>query len=62
MKSLLSWMRLPLCLGVLTFVGCDSKPSVVEAPPETEVEEEIPAMEGMTDEEYNQEMEKDMGN
>ena len=55
-------MQLPLCLGVLTFVGCESEPTVVEAPPEEAVEEDIPAMEGMTDDEYDKAMDKDMGN
>ncbi|TWU05713.1 hypothetical protein Pla52n_14280 [Stieleria varia] len=47
------------CCFVLSFSGCGSSGNtVVEAPPE--VVEDQPAMEGMTDEEYNKAMEADM--
>ena len=48
------------CLLVPT-LGCgDKEPMVVEAPSSNEIEEEIPAMEGMSDEEYDKAMEEDM--
>lgn len=54
-------MSLIVLLGTLTLVGCgDPEPTVVEAPATNDTEEEIPAMDGMTDEEYAKAMEEDM--
>ncbi|MEM0924492.1 MAG: hypothetical protein AAGJ83_00505 [Planctomycetota bacterium] len=52
-----------VCCGLLLVMpGCGGEEAtVVEAPALNEVEEEIPAMEGMSDEEYNKAMEEDMG-
>ena len=50
-------------LFLLSTTGCQGggEPTVVEAPAEPSGEEQ-PAMEGMTDEEYDKAMEEDMGN
>ncbi|MDV6029361.1 hypothetical protein [Stieleria sp.] len=52
------WMA-ALCFTTLSLTGCggSGETQVIEAPP---VEEEDPAMAGMTEEEYNAEMEKSM--
>ncbi|MGB7328651.1 MAG: hypothetical protein WBD31_27485 [Rubripirellula sp.] len=49
-----------LCLSFVTISGCGGGTDVVEVAPDTPTED--PAMEGMTDEEYNKAMEADMNN
>ncbi|MEM6473397.1 MAG: hypothetical protein AAF802_27815 [Planctomycetota bacterium] len=58
--SRFNWLAVVFCclLGG-AMVGCgEAEPTVVEAPP---TEEDDSAMPGMSDEEYNKEMEKEMG-
>jgi len=60
MKKLSLLTLLAICLAVPTLSGCGGSGEnvVIEAPPA--VVEEEPAMEGMTDEEYDAAMDADM--
>lgn len=61
MRKLAFFTVMGICFALPTMVGCDGarESSVVEAPPAPSGETE-PAIEGMTDEEYNAAMEADM--
>ena len=61
MKKIAFSFMATLCFFTLSLTGCGGgggENKVIEAPPE--VVEEQPAIEGMTDEEYNKAMEADM--
>ena len=59
MKKLAFFTMMMVGCALPTLTGCGgSESKVIEAPPEAEIEED--AMEGMTDEEYDQAMEADM--
>ncbi|MCD0459678.1 outer membrane protein assembly factor BamD [Roseiconus lacunae] len=60
MKKLSKLLVAGLCVSSLTLVGCGHSEAVVEAPPADEVQEDIPAMEGMSDEEYSKAMDAEM--
>ena len=57
MKKSAFFLMAAMCFAILPLTGCGSSEStVVEAPAEA-TGEEIPAMEGMTDDEYDKAME-----
>ena len=60
MKKIAFLFMATLCFCTLSLTGCSGggENTVIEAPPE--VMEEQPAIEGMSDEEYNKAMEADM--
>lgn len=59
MKTLATLAALLCCFSFATLTGCGSGDTkVIEAPAETE--DVDPAMEGMTEEEYNKAMEESM--
>lgn len=60
MKNLAFLFMAATCFSFLSLSGCDGgKSTVVEAP--TETTEEEPAMEGMTDEDYDAAMDNEDG-
>ncbi|MCC9601990.1 hypothetical protein LOC67_15620 [Stieleria sp. JC731] len=59
MRSKFPFAILMLSTLSITSIGCGHSEAVVEAPATEEVQEDIPAMEGMTDEEYTKAMEAD---